>query len=164
MPSPPRERRWPAIVAGYLVLLVVCAIVTTVVYRYAEPTHRPPILRAAAGLVLGVVLLHVRSVVRDSLESEPPSIFDGALARSPEVPVLDRLFEQLRSELTFGMRSVSYFEHVLWLRLTRLHQAVGGDEALRKPLRRRWLRRGPSFEALDDVIRAVERTAHAGER
>lgn len=158
------ERRWPSIVAGYLVLLVVVAIVTVIVYRFAEPAYRPPVVRAAAGLVLGVVLLHARGLVRQSLESDPPSLFDAALARVPAVPVLDRLFEQLRSEVTFGTRSVSYFEHVLWPRLARLYAGVGGDGALAKPPGWRWLGRGPSLAALGEVVAAVERTARRDER
>jgi len=163
MPSRP-ERRWPSIVAGYLILLVVVAIVTTIMYRLAEPAYRPSVVRAAAGLVLGVALLHARGRGRQALESDPPSLFDAALARPPAAPVLDRLFEQLESEVRFGTRSVGYFEHVLWPRLSRLHAGVDGDTVLAKPPGRRWLGRGPSLDALAEVVAAVERTARRDER
>jgi hypothetical protein len=159
MPSR-RERRWPSIVAGYVILSVAVAILTTIMYRFAEALYRSAILRATAGVVLGVVVLHVRALVRHSLESEPWSIFDAALAPAPRPPVVDRLFEQLRSKVKFSVRSANYFDHVLWRRLRALHRAVGGDEPLAEPPRGRWLRRGPSPAALADVIAIVERTAH----
>jgi len=162
---PPRpERRWPSIAAGYLILLGVVAVATVIVYRFAEPASRPSIARAAAVLVLGVVLLHARGLARQSLESDPPSLFDAALARVPAAPVLDRLFQQLRSEVTFATRSASYFDHVLWPRLVRLHAAAGGDGPLAKPPGRPWLRRGPSPDALGDVVTAVERVAYRDHR
>jgi hypothetical protein len=163
MPSRP-ERRWPAIAAGYLILLAVVAIVTTIMDRFAEPAYRPSLVRAAAGLMLGVVLFHARAVVRRSLESDPSSMFDAALVRAAAAPVLDRLFEQLWSEIRFGAGSASYFEHVLWPRLSRLHADVDGDGALAKPSGRRWLGRGPSLEALGEAVAAVERAARRDER
>jgi hypothetical protein len=158
MPSR-RERRWPSIVAGYVILFVAVAIVTTIMYRFAEALYRPAILRAAAGVVLGVVALHIRTLVRQSLESQPWSIFDAALAAAPRPPVVDRLFEELQSEVKFSVSSASYFDHVLWRRLHALHQAVAGGEPLAKPRRRRWLRRGPSLAALADAVATIEGTA-----
>lgn len=158
MPRPGDRRRWPSIVVGYLVLAVVVAIPTTVMYRFVEATHRPAVLRAAAGLVLGVLLLHVRAVARASLDAQLPSTFGVAPAPSPSTPLMDRLSPQLQDEVRFSASSERYFEHALWPRLRALHQRLGADEPLVKPRGRPWLGRGPSLRSLGELVTTLERT------
>jgi hypothetical protein len=155
MPPPP-ERRWPGIVVGYAVLLVLVGLAATPAYVYAEPATKPAVVRLAVAVVLGVALTHLVKIVRVAIEAQPPSAFEQALApRAPE-PRLAELFVTLRDEIRFSATSQGYFEHVLWPRMLALvaRQPRAVDPV--KPSGRRLLRRGPSLATLSALVARLE--------
>jgi hypothetical protein len=117
---PPPERRWPGLVAAYLLLIVVLAVPAAPIYYYVEPAYKLLVIRVCAGIVLAFTLHRLVGAVREQLEQQPPSSFDAA-ARPPVGGVyLAPQFERLRHEVGNSMRSRTYFTHILRLRLLAL--------------------------------------------
>ncbi len=157
--SPPLNRRWLRLLAGYLVFVGCLALVVTPVYLYVEPSHRPEIVRLAAVVVVGIALIHLRGIVRERIDAQPVSAFELALRRAPMEPRLAPLFLKLRDEVRFSTTSQKYFERVLWPRiLALLARGPGAQPAVLPvmPAGRRLLRRGPSLGTLRNLIGRIE--------
>ena len=114
---PPHERRWPRIAVGYTILLLVLAGITAFAFETAGAAYQPRVLRLAVALLLGVVLLHIRSYFRGDPLWDPPSAFENALVRERIVPKFDASLVKLRGELADSIKSRAYFDRVLWPRL-----------------------------------------------
>ncbi len=109
---PPRERRWPRFVVGYILFLMILAGITAFVYETASPASQPLVLRFAVALLLAVVLLHIRSYFRGDPMWDPPSAFESALAPQRAAPKFDASLFKLRGELADNVRSRTYFDKV----------------------------------------------------
>jgi|SRR5581483_3882733 hypothetical protein len=156
---PPRERRWPGIVAGYGVLAGLLLLAGTPAYYYADAPTKPLVVRLVVGALLAVALLHVGREVRDRLRPESASPFERARRPRRPGPELAPLFLKLRDQLTFSLASQGYFEHILWPRLLALAARRAGaaaPEIPRRPAWRRFLRRGPSLATLRTLITRIE--------
>lgn len=152
-----RERRWPWIMVAYVALLAVTAALTAFVYDSAAPETRPDVIRLAVAFVVAVILLHLRSYFRGDARWEPASEFENALIRQPAVPKLDSGFIKLRDEVANSLASRSYFEKVLWPRLSGLAEGRGLPDELPLPAERGWWGRGPSGRAIAALIARIER-------
>ncbi len=117
---PPPKRRWPGLVGAYLALIVLLAIPAAPIYYYVEPAHKLLVIRVCTGIVLAFTLHRLVRALREQLEQQPASDFEVAAHRRMEAMRLAPYFEKLRDEVTNGVRSRSYFEHVLRLRLLAL--------------------------------------------
>jgi hypothetical protein len=156
---PPCERRWPGIVAGYAVLLALAGLAATPAYLYAEPADKPAVVRLAVAVVVGVALIHLLKIVRATIEAQPPSAFEQALAPRASEPRLAQMFVTLRDELRSSRASQGYFEHVLWPRIVALvaRQSRAAPEGTPvKPAGRRLLGRGPSLATLRALVARLE--------
>jgi hypothetical protein len=91
-----RERRWPRVVAGYLVLLAVFAGITGCAYEAASPTTQPLVVRFAVAVLLAIILLHIRSHFRGDPLWDPPSDFENALVPERAAAKFDSSFVKLR--------------------------------------------------------------------
>jgi hypothetical protein len=153
------ERRWLRVFGGYLLFLGLLSVAVTPVYSYVEPSNRPTVVRLGGALFLGVVLIHLRKLVRKWLDGQPPSAFEAALRRVPPEPRLAPLYVKLRDEVRFSAKSQAYFEHVLWPRILRLLTLRAGQRVAAVPAMpggRRLLRQGPSPTTLQDLIEEFE--------
>ena len=158
MPPPP-ERRWPAVLAGYVVLVGLVGLAGTPAYLYVEPAAKAAVVRLLAAVILGVGLIHLLRVVRAWIDEQPPSAFERALARPRAEPHLAPVFVRLRDEIRLSTQSQGYFAHVLWPRINALVVGrFGGppETGPAKPPGRRLLRRGPSLATLRDLIAEIE--------
>lgn len=156
------ERRWLRLLVGYFLFLGILVLAMTPVYFYADPSHRPMVVRLGGALFLGAVLIHLRKLAREWLDAQPPSAFEAALHRAPPGPRLAPLFGKLQDEIRFSIKSQQYFEHVLWLRILRLLAARTDQRLAAAPVMpggRRLLRRGPSLTTLRDLIAEIEERA-----
>jgi hypothetical protein len=153
------ERRWLRLLVGYLLFLGVLVLATSPVYFYADPSDRPTVVHLGGALFLGVVLIHLRKLVREWLDAQPPSAFEAALRRVPPEPRLAPLYVKLRDEVRFSAKSQAYFEHVLWPRILRLLTLRAGQRVAAVPAMpggRRLLRWGPCPTTLRDLIAGIE--------
>lgn len=151
-----RERRWPWIAAGYAALLLVTAALTAFIYDSAAVETRPAVIRFAVAFVVAVVLIHVRSYFRGDPRWEPPSRFENALLTEPAPAKLDPGFGKLREAVANSLASRSYFEKVLWPRLTALARARGLPDELPFSEERGWWGRGPTSRAIAALIDRLE--------
>jgi hypothetical protein len=151
-----RERRWPWITAGYAVLFLVVAALTAFIYDSAAPYSRSDVIRFAVAFVVAVILIHLRSYFRGDPRWDPPSPFEEALVEQPAVPQLDSGFGKLREEVANSRASRSYFEKVLWPRLSALARTRGLAAELPLSAERRWLGRGPSGKTIAGLIDRIE--------
>ncbi len=157
MPPAP-ERRWPGLVAGYLALVAVVALAAVPAWVYAEPAHRPAVVRLALAAVVGVALLHLSRAARAAVEAQLASEFEAALRPAPVEGRRAPAYVTLQDEIRHGVASRQYFERVLWPRLEAVaarHRGAAGP-ALRRPPARRLLGRGPSLAALTALIARIE--------
>jgi hypothetical protein len=153
-----RERRWPKIVIGYAVLLVVLAAVTAFAYDAAAPANQPMVLRLTVAFLVAVALIHVRSYRRGDPLWDPPSEFQNALVPPPPTGKLDPGFVRLREEVANSAASRSYFENILRPRLGALARHRHGDDAdLPVPAAGALPRRGPSRRDLETLIEHLEK-------
>ena len=153
------ERRWLRLLVGYFLFLGILVLAMTPIYFYADPPYRPTVVRLGSALFLGVVLIHLRKLVREWLVAQPPSAFDAALSRVAPGPRLAPLYVKLRDEVRFSSKSQAYFANVLWPRILRLSALrIGQRLAVAPPMPggRRLLRRGPSLATLRDLIARIE--------
>jgi hypothetical protein len=157
---PPRpERRWPGILAGYLILGGFLTLVGTPLYLSAEPADRPTVVRVLVAVALGLALIQLVGTVRRWVRAQPPSAFERALGRGRDDPGLAPIFVTLREEVRFGAASQPYFERVLWPRLLALAARGWGRVPVGWPTKPagRWLfRRGPSLATLRRLLAEIE--------
>jgi len=152
-----RERRWPWIMAGYGSLFAVTAALTAFIYDSAAQENRSIVIRIAVAFIVAVILLHLRSYFRSDARCEPESGFEDALIRQPAVPKVDLGFTKLRDEVANSLASRSYFETVLWPRLSALAKARKLPDPLPLPAERGWWGRGPSGRAIAALVARIER-------
>lgn len=152
------ERRWPGIVAGYAIFVILLAAATTPIYRAVEPVQRPLVARVSAALLLGVVAIHVTRAARARIHAQSPSQFELALEPAASTPKLDARFVELRDELRHGVKSFRDFDRVLWPRLAAVRERlpVAADRGSISPPQGRSFRRGPSLAAVEDLITRME--------
>jgi hypothetical protein len=156
VPSPHEHRRL-RLVAGYSVLLLVIAGITTPVYLSVPDVSQHLVLRLAAGVPLGIFLVHIRSGLRSDFENGSPSEFERALHHERPLAKIDPLLPRLYEELRNSMASRRYFEQFLWRRLLRLVELRGSKEELKPPAPGWRSRRGPSLTAISELIGRIER-------
>jgi hypothetical protein len=117
---PPPKRRWPGLVAAYVLLTVLLALPGVPLYYYLDPAHKPLVIRVCTGVLLAFTLHRLVRSVRERLERQPASDFAAAAHPRQEVIYLAPPFEKWRHEGTHSLRSRSYFVHVLRPRLLAL--------------------------------------------
>ena len=150
------ERRWPGIVVGYTVLLMVLVAATSLAYDVAAPAYRPQVIRLAVMVVLGVAVVHILNRWRRRRELQ--SRFDAALSRQGIAPKVDTAFLRARDAVAHSVRSQSGFQHNLSiLSVTRI-----GAAEIPRPAYRRWLRLGPSRHAIEALISDAENSRAKG--
>lgn len=155
--SPPRERRWPLLVAGYALFIALVAGGAAPVYFILEPAKRPLVTRLAAALVMGVAVIRLVKTVRARLDAQPPSGFELGLEPARREVSLDPQFVQIRDDLRFGASRAGYFDRVLWPRLVALAEPSPlrpAPACLVQPPGR-FFRRGPSLITLRNLITAI---------
>jgi hypothetical protein len=148
------ERRWPRITVGYALLFLIVAALTAFFHDFVAPENRPLVIRLATAFVAAVAIIHLRVYFRGDPRWEPPSAFEESLIRQPAVPRFDASFVRLREEVANGAASRSYFDKILWPRLTALSKSRGQDE-LPIPAGRR-LGRGPSRRSIAALLDRIE--------
>jgi hypothetical protein len=147
---PRADRRWLLLGAdAALVGLVV--LVTAPIYTLVDARWGTLVLRLAAALILGILLLEVHHAIVRRIQRDVPSSFDAALARPGAEPLGDRRLAQLEATVNAAVRSRQAFLEELWPRLTVL-----AGPRLTPPKPRR-LGRGPSLRDLRAVVEAIER-------
>jgi len=154
---PRRERRWPKIAVGYFVFLLLLAGITSFGFETAAAAYQPLVLRLGVAVLLGVVLLHIKSYFRGDPLWDLPSEFENALVPERAAPKFDASLVKLRGELADGVKSRAYFERVLWPRLRALRvtgNPSGGD--MGPPPKARFSWRGPSLAVLTGLISHIE--------
>jgi hypothetical protein len=176
--SPPPKRRWPGLVAAYVLLTVMLALPGVPLYYYLDPAHKPLVIRVCTAVLLAFTLHRLVRSVRERLERQPVSDFAAAAHPRQEVTSLAPPFERWRHEVTHSLRSRSYFVHVLRPRLLALWEhkrrtrggsgltdlaapSADGVEPgpftilLHEP-QRRLPRRGVSLRTLQELVQALE--------
>jgi len=109
-------------VVAYVVLIVLLAIPAVPVYYFVEPAYKLLVIRVCAGIVLAFTLHRLVKILHEQLDEQPPSDFEAAARVSVGALSLAPQFEKLRDEVKNSVRSRSYFEHVLRLRLLALFE------------------------------------------
>ena len=147
---------WHAVLGGLLILVVVPLAIGL------DPGRRPMVIRLAAALIVGLMLLDLVRAVRALSEAQPPSTFDAALEPMTTPVLLDPHFVDARDAIRAGAASEIYFSRVLWPRLLDLADRLPGRPVLQPPTRsraRRLFRRGPGVAALRGVIAVLQERA-----
>jgi type VI protein secretion system component VasK len=150
MVARPRERGWH-LVLGYVALLTAVVMAAVPAYLFVESRWQPLVVRLAAALVLGVMLIHVRRIVSRRVDADGVSAFDAALEPAAVPPRVEHRLVDLEEEVRAAVRSRRSFERTLWPRL--LAHARGPIAA---PARRRFAR-GPSVDELRTLVERLER-------
>lgn len=153
---PGRERIWPGLLARYVVLLVVLGLVATSAYAAFDAEDRPAVVRLAVAAFVMVVLIHIHSHWRRTLEWTPPSAFDQARRAEPAEPKVAPVLVRLQRQVEHGAASGRVFEKVLWPRLVQLAEERGTRDRLPDDSPPgRWRRRGPSLAVIAELVRRV---------
>jgi hypothetical protein len=162
-----------------VLLTVVLALPGVPLYYYLEPAHKPLVIRVCTGVLLAFTLHRLVRSVRERLERQPASDFAAAARPRQEATYLASHFERWQHEVTHGVRSRSYFVHVLrphllalWEHKWRTRDASGladlaepsADDVAPGPLsvlwhepqRRLLPRRGISLRTLQALVQALE--------
>jgi hypothetical protein len=155
MPSD-REPRWSGIAASYAVLLAVLGAAASLAYDVAAPAYRPPVIRFAVVLAMGVALFHILSRWRRSVQGEPQSRFEAALTRQSIPLKIEAAFLKSRDAVARSVTSQSSFEHLASARLSVLWEAGSGPAGIPMPVYRRWLGLGPSRQAVAALVAQIE--------
>jgi hypothetical protein len=159
VPSP-TERSWARVLGGYAAFTGVVILVTVPVAVAIDPLRRPALVRAAAAIVLAVMLTDLVRAARALVQAQPPSPFEAALRPVRPATGIDRRFQALRDEIRFGITSANYWERVFWPRLCELASRLPGRPRLSPPVPRRGLlRRGPRLSTLRAIIGKLEEGA-----
>lgn len=144
------ERRWPGIVAGYMLLLIVLGAVTSLAYDTAAPAYRPHVIRLGVAIAIGVALTHILNRWRGSREMH--SRFDAALTRKGIAPEVDIAFLRARNAVAHSVKSQSGFAYIVAI----LSDARADAAEVHRPAYRRWLRLGPSRQVVAALIAEAE--------
>jgi hypothetical protein len=158
----PSRRRALRTLASYVTLLVLVSLAAVPLGFTMGPRHQPLVLRLAAGLVLAVVLGHIRGAVGRALDTQPRSPLDRGAEPGRSEATIARQFDEILEDLRFGPASQSYWSRVVLPRLTALAERLPGRPLLVEPPRsglRRFLGRGPSLAAITDVVAKLEEGA-----
>ena len=75
---PPPKRRWPGLVAAYVLLTVLLALPGVPLYYYLDPAHKPLVIRVCTGVLLAFTLHRLVRSARERLERQPASDFAAA--------------------------------------------------------------------------------------
>ena len=144
------ERPLVRISAGWVVFGGLVLLAAVPVYVFVEPPLRALVVRLAAALVLGPVLLELRRLLAERLANLGASKLDEAGRRQwPEADIPLR-FQDLMLDVRATLRSRRHFEKVFWPRLTGLT----ARPLVRPPVRPG---RGPSLASLREVIADIEK-------
>jgi len=154
MPKP-RERSGVWVVLGYVVLIVLVALIAMPAAALVSASARPVVLRLACAVVIAVMLLHLRKALVRRLDAadEATAMAETRLPAAPATPVLDRWFVDLHESVKWSIRSQRYFEHAL---LPRLRTLARND--LDAPSPGGWGRRG-RLAHLRALVARLERQA-----
>jgi hypothetical protein len=143
------ESRPLATTGRYAALVGVVLLAAVPVYIYLEPHWRALFARLVAALLLGMVLLELRSILAGRILRHGTSPLDAARTPSIVQPGAPHRLLELTGSVRAGLRSRRHFERILWPRLT----ALAGRPLVPPPLRRG---RGPSLARLRDLITTIE--------
>ncbi len=139
--------------AGRAVGAAVVVLMAIPAYLSVGPSWRPIAVRLACAVVVALGCARARNWVRDAVAPTTPSALD-APPPEPAAPELDPRFLRIRDDVRSSAWSRSYFDAILWPRLT----ALAGRDLPRPPERSRGMRwRGPSLGALETLIALIER-------
>jgi hypothetical protein len=108
------------VLGAYVVLLILLAIPSIPIYYYVDPAYKLLVIRICGGVLLAFSLHHMHKTVREQLEQQPASRFEAVVSVPLPGISLAPQFDKLRNEVHNSLRSRSYFEHILRLRLLRL--------------------------------------------
>jgi hypothetical protein len=114
------KRRWPGLLAAYLLLIAILAVVAVPLYYYLAPLHKPLVIRVCAGIVLAFTLRQLVRTGREQLARQPVSAFAVAARPRTEAIRLAPQFDTWRDAVTYSLRDRSYFAHILRPRLLAL--------------------------------------------
>jgi hypothetical protein len=176
---PPPKRRWPGLVAAYVLLIVVLALPGVPLYYYLDPPHKPLVIRVCTGVLLAFTLHRLVRSVREQLERQPVSDFAAAARPRQEVTYLAQPFDRWQHQVLHSRRSRPYFVQMLrprllalWEHKRRARGASGltevavqaADEVEPGPLSVLWHepprqlppRRGVSWRTLQALVQALE--------
>jgi hypothetical protein len=117
---PPPKRRWPGLVAAYVLLIIVLALPGVPLYYYLDPVHKPLVIRVCTGVLLAFTLHRLVRSARERLERQPASDFAAAAQPRQEVTHLAAPFERWQHQVMNSLRSRSYFVQILRPRLLAL--------------------------------------------
>lgn|SRR5262245_30264313 len=152
--SPVHELRWRGTVAGcFAWTLVVSAVAYPICVAVADE-HQGFVVRVAAALIFGIVLLQIHKGLRGELEGAARSRFDLAQETWSHTATIDRHFVELEKELQHSLKSRQYFDRVLWPRLLALGER---EKVILKPPPLRWpATRGPQFSDVAEIVSHLE--------
>lgn len=156
----PGSRPVLRVLLGYVALATLVGLAALPIAVSADPANRPFVIRLAVGVLLAVILLHIRGAAGRAVDMEPPSAFDRALrpSRAEKIPI-DRVFRELLDDVRFGPASHRYWSRVAWPRLRALAARLPESPQIAEPARsriRRLLGRGPSFAQVRDLVSRLE--------
>jgi hypothetical protein len=154
MSRPPRLA-WPGLLGRYLVLVAVLGVVGTSVYATAAPDTRPIILRLAVAAFVAVVLVHIYRHYRRQLEWLRPSAMDQARRGDQVEPKVAPAVTRLKEHVQRSLASERYYKEVLSPRLAQISEERGTRPRFHELAGRRWPRRGPSLQAISDLVRRI---------
>ena len=108
--SPPPKRRWPGLVAAYVLLTVVLALPGVPLYYYLDPVHKPLVIRVCTGVLLAFTLHRLVRSARERLERQPASDFAAAARPRQEVTYLAAPFERWQNQVQHS-RTGYYYDY-----------------------------------------------------
>jgi hypothetical protein len=150
-----RKGAWLGLLGRYLVFVTFLGLVATSVYAAVDADERPAVLRLAVAAFVTVVLIHIYNHMRQQLEGTWQSDFDEARHGRPAEIKIAAMVVRLKDSVQGGVASPRYFKETLWPRLVRLSEERGRRGLLHEPPGRRWLRRGPSLQAIAELVRRI---------
>jgi hypothetical protein len=149
------ERPWQGTAAGCLAWSLAVIACAYPIYVSVADENQGLVIRLAAALIVGIVLLQIHNRVRSDLDGQQPSRFDLARETVPRSINIDPHLKELCGDLQNSVKSRRYFERILWPRLVALAERHGST--LRLPPLRWPAARGPSLGAIAELISSVER-------
>ena len=142
--------------ARYVVLVIVLALVATAAFAGVEPADRPLVLRLAVAAFATVVVIHLYGHFSQRFDETSTSAFDEARRELPVVAKAAAAVTQWQDRVQHGIDSQRFFNAVLWPRLEKLSGDRDIPQRFQALRERRWLRRGPSLPAIAELVRHIE--------